>query len=136
MQLSENAIKAAISAAIKEMNLPTEEKQVVQIKIEGEAVVRRGQDYQQVIDHTIPYSAILALALSKLNGVTVASLMRETLEAIEDGSMEATEKALKENAKEALKELKGTALRNCSGKVTFEKGSISGKAEGTFCQIC
>lgn len=132
--LSENVIKAAIKAAIMELDLPRGEEQVLDINIQGTAIVRQGQDYIQAIDHTIPYAELLQVALSKLNGVTVSALMREVLEGIENGGVDTSE--VKENAKQALRELKGLAQRNCSGKITFQKNGITGTAEAEFCMVC
>lgn len=72
-----------------------------------------GEDYEQhIVAKADPWS-ILAIALSKLNGVTVESLIREVTEELGD---EIT--TIKAQAKEAMEVVKGKTLTSCKGKIT------------------
>ena len=79
-----------------------------------------GPDYEQVINHSIPWDSLFALALSKCNAATVDSLVREYIERDEQGLLPDTE-TLKSAALGALTRIKGAAgKRACKGKVTGE----------------
>ena len=81
------------------------------IRVQG--TVRKGEDAEQVIHMKCDTWNILAVALSKLNGVTVESIVREAIGYDED---EVT--AIKEQAKVALDKIKAPAKEMTAGKVT------------------
>ena len=81
------------------------------VRISG--TIKKGEDCEQVVAQKAKPWGLLGLALSKLNGVTVDSLVREFVEL---GEVEQEE--IKESADNAVKEIKGTVVGNCSGKVT------------------
>lgn len=117
-KISQAIIKVAVKEWIK--NNPDFERDIEQnldISINGTVSVKKGKDYQQVIDRTIPYAGLLALAMSKLNNVTLKSLMKEYF----DTEFDIDENQLKENAKIAIKDIKGTANKKCNGKIVFKE---------------
>lgn len=74
--------------------------------------VKVGEDYEQrIVAKAQPWD-LLAVALSKLNGVTVEALVREAL----DGSIAAEE--IKAQADAAMETIKGETVTTCKGKVT------------------
>ena len=75
---------------------------------------RIGHDYEQRIAPAADVWGLLAVALSKLNGVTVDAL----LEAYESGEFDTA--AVKAQAAEAVAKIKDSTLRVCKGKVTVE----------------
>ena len=81
------------------------------VRVQG--TVRKGEDAEQVIHMKCDTWNILAVALSKLNGVTVESIVREAIGYDED---EVT--AIKEQAKVALDKIKAPAKEMTAGKVT------------------
>ena len=72
-----------------------------------------GDDYEQRLVAKADPFALLAVALSKLNGVTVDALVREALEADPEEI-----KAVKASASEAIQALKAPTMSVCLGKVT------------------
>ena len=75
--------------------------------------VRCGDDYtQRIVAKADPWT-LLAVALSKLNGVTIDSLVSEALAADK-----ATIKAIKAKAAEAIEAVKAPTTKDCKGKVT------------------
>lgn len=89
------------------------------VRIRGTLTV--GEDYDQRITAAIPVWELLALALSKLNGVTVNALVHEHTTLSQDGADPgAAERleAVKASAREAVDKIKGTSLQRCKGKVT------------------
>lgn len=75
--------------------------------------IKVGEDYvQNIVAKAQPW-ALLAVALSKLNGVTIDAITREA-EAIAAGEVE----AVKENAEKAIAAIKNTTTSVCKGKVT------------------
>jgi hypothetical protein len=92
------------------------------IDIEGE--VKRGEDYdQQVVQAAKPWLIIVKL-MSKLNGVTIESVVEEVLsdEGIESP---ASVKALEKRAADAAKRIKASTTRRCNGKVTTKLTATS-----------
>lgn len=84
----------------------------------GEAVVhvsyslKVGEDYEQrIVQKACPFE-LLALALNKLNGVTVESLVAEALA----GGVDTDD--LKARVTDAVSKIKGTTVTTCKGKVT------------------
>ena len=88
-------------------------------KASGSALVRLswdltvGGDYDQKINHTIPWERLFATALGKLNGTTVEALVREAL------SGDGAPAEVKEEAQAAVAAIKGAQPpRRARGKVT------------------
>lgn len=71
-----------------------------------------GNDYEQNIVAKADPWALLAVALSKLNGVTVDVIVRESV----DGSISA--ETIKAEADAAIQKIKATTKSSCKGKVT------------------
>lgn len=120
----DDALRAPLALALTKAKVTANRDEIEPGELHGTALVRVawdlkvGPDYEQVIGHTIPWQKLLGLALSKLNGTTVDSLVREYIEAEEEGSLD-DGKALKAAAAQALERIKGAAApRQCSGKVT------------------
>ena len=81
------------------------------VRVQG--TLTRGKDYeQQIVAKADPWT-LLAAALSHLNGVTVNSLVKESLTADP-----ALVKSVKESANDALGAIKAPTKTPCNGKVT------------------
>ena len=76
-----------------------------------------GEDYEQRLVAKVDFAALFAVAMSKLNGVTIDALVREALEA-DPGEI----KEIKARASEALETIKAPTMSFCKGKVTTELG--------------
>ena len=74
-----------------------------------------GEDYEQRLVAKADPFALLAVALSKLNGVTLEALVREALEADPAEIKEITARAA-----EAVQALKAPTMTVCNGKVTTD----------------
>ena len=74
-----------------------------------------GEDYEQRLVAKADPFALLAVALSKLNGVTLEALVREALEADPEEIKE-----IKARASEAVQALKAPTMTVCNGKVTTD----------------
>ncbi len=73
--------------------------------------LRVGEDYtQQIVGKAQPWD-LLAVALSKINGVTVESIVREALTGVDTTEIKA-------QAKAAMASVKGVTETACKGKVT------------------
>lgn len=81
------------------------------IRVQG--TVRKGEEAEQVIHMSCDTWNILAVALSKLNGITVEAIIREALNIEEDKVT-----AIKEQAKIALDAIKAPAKQKVAGKIT------------------
>jgi predicted DNA-binding protein len=90
----------------------------VDFTLQGSAIVRKGEDFKQVQSMALPYDAIIAVLLSKLNGVTIESVIREALES----DIKISE--VKAQATAALKRIKSTAYKNTSGKLTLRETTL------------
>lgn len=77
---------------------------------------KKGADYTQRFVAKADAWGLLAVALSKLNGVTVESLVREHLDQDED-----TKKQIKAKADAALQKIKSSTIGTANGKVTSVK---------------
>ena len=80
----------------------------VYVRVQGTVTV--GKDYEANIVASIPALKLLAVALSKLNGVTIASLLREV------GNVD--EAPVKKEAQDAVNAIKDGSKKTCKGKVT------------------
>ena len=78
--------------------------------------VKVGEDYEQVVAQSAKPWALLAAALNRLNGVTVASLVAEA-EALAAADVQ----AVKDSTADALASIKAPTVKTCKGKVTFGK---------------
>lgn len=81
------------------------------IRIKGD--ITKGDDYKQDIVLKADPWGLLAVALSKLNDITVEALTREALKLTKDKMTK-----IKEQAKEAIIKVKGPTETKCNGKVT------------------
>lgn len=111
------------------VNSNREQEYKINFLIGGEVVVKRGHDYKQVISFSLPYDKMIAVLLSKLNGVTIDSVVREALESDLDTS------DIKAKASEALKSIKGLGERNCSGKITLPHVEVL-SSDVDVCEYC
>jgi hypothetical protein len=85
----------------------------VDFKVHVSGKIMKGEDYDQPIVAKCDFALLFAVALSKLNGVTVESIVRDSLTAnpaMVDG--------LKAQAAEAIEKIKETTITRCNGKVT------------------
>lgn len=92
----------------------------VDVTVRVKGLVRRGEDYTQEIVNKIDTWLLLGVALSKLNGATAESIVREAIEIEESDAGDTLTKKVKEAAKVAIKKLKGTTDTDCNGKVTHD----------------
>jgi hypothetical protein len=81
------------------------------VRVRG--TVRKGEDSEQVVHMKCDTWNILAVALSKLNGVTVEAIVREAVGLDKDAVT-----AIKKQASEALDKIKAPAKQVTAGKVT------------------
>ncbi len=81
------------------------------VRVKGS--LKKGEDYDSEIVAKAEPWLLLAVALSKLNGVTVDSIVREALTADE-----ALVEGLKVSAAEAIKAIKAPTNTRCAGKIT------------------
>ena len=105
------AKEIAKTDSLVNLNRKTEVK--VDFTISGSAIVKKGEDYEQISSFAVPYDRLVAVLLSKLNGVTLEAVLREAMDEDLDVSL------VKAQASEALKRIKGTAVRASAGKLTI-----------------
>lgn len=113
--MNEKLIKDILAQLANESQEVLKNREVeheVSFTITAKGVVKKGEDYEQVISFGLPYDKIIAVLLSKLNGVTIEAVVREALES----DLDDTE--IKARASKALETIKGKGKRNCSGKLT------------------
>jgi hypothetical protein len=77
--------------------------------------IRVGEDYDQDIVGKIPWITLLGVALSKLNGVSMKSLVREAFDA-----KGIDEEKIKSEAQAAINAIKSLGQTTCKGKVTSD----------------
>lgn len=82
----------------------------ITLKIRGTVTV--GEDYDQKLVAKADPWALLALALTKLNGVTVDALVREAV------TTDLSDATIKDRADEAIQAIKEITWSPCKGKVT------------------
>jgi len=112
-------LSKAVAAAQKDNRNATEPGSYgvdTQVVIDVAGTVTVGEDYQQRIVAKADPWTLLAVALSKLNGVTVDSIVREALTADEK-----LVKSIKAQADKAMASVKAPTLTDCKGKVTVSK---------------
>lgn len=78
--------------------------------------IKVGEDYVQRIVGKVPWMALAAVLMNKLNGVTLEAALREALAADKDGA-ELVED-LNARASDAMEILVGSTETPCKGKVT------------------
>jgi hypothetical protein len=81
------------------------------IRVQG--TVRKGEDSEQIVHMTVPHWKLIAVLFSKVNGVTMDSVVKEMLELDDDKAT-----VIKQKAKDALDKVKGPAKQTTAGKVT------------------
>ncbi len=107
----------AAKAATASKGLATGEYPIdVTVRVRG--TVTKGDDYTQDIVGKIDTWLLLGVALSKLNGATAESIVREAVEIEQSANADALTKQVKDAAKSAIREIKGTTATDCNGKVT------------------
>lgn len=115
-----NALIVAIAKAISPENMKAasaklsvgEHKIDSTLRIRG--AIRKGEDYPQVVHMACDQWGMLAVALSKLNGVTMEAIVREAMDMTEEKIAE-----VKEQAKVLIEKYKRQiGTETCSGKVT------------------
>lgn len=79
------------------------------VRVQGELAI--SEDVEAIVSTAIPWQRVAAVALDKLNGVTLESVLREALEG------EVDEDAIGSRAAEAMETLKGTTRRTRKGAV-------------------
>lgn len=75
----------------------------------------KGEYYKQVIHMKVPHWNMVAVLMSKLNGVTVESVIREAFDCPDEQV-----KCIKGQANKAIKALKAPTTSNVAGKVTTD----------------
>lgn len=92
------------------------------VRVRG--TIKVGQDFQKSFWQSADPMGLLALALNKLNGVTVESIMREHLALKNDPVHKAEAKQIKEQVSTALKALSASAVKTAKGQVTVHNPSV------------
>ena len=94
------------------------------VKITGK--LKKGEKYEAPINWSIDWRGLFATALTKLNGVTVESIVAEYLNNADKGiDLE----ALKDQAQKAVDTIKGESVQVCNGKLT---GSVEAEIIDTL----
>ncbi len=113
-----------VAAAQKTVRKSTEAGSLsvdTQVTIDVQGQVNVGEDYsQRIVLKADPFTMFM-VAMSKLNGVTVASIVKEAM-ALDDAK---GLKAVKAEAKAAWEAINSTTETDCKGKVTVVKGSTA-----------
>jgi hypothetical protein len=84
--------------------------------------LKKGEAYEQAVPAKAKPWALLAVALSKLNGVTVESIVEAAL----SGEVDTAE--IEERASVAMEKLKGTTVTPCAGKLTGKVEAVEVEA--------
>lgn len=105
-------IKEATEKAARKETHPGEYPVDFSIRIAGS--IKVGEAYEQRIVAKADAWQLLAIALSKLNGVTVDSIVKEALACTLDPV------SIKEQAEKAIQSLKAPTATTCMGKVTTQ----------------
>lgn len=129
MENLSKVIAKEIAKSDKVVNSSRTKEVRIDFLVQGSAIVKKGDDFSQVSSFALPYDAIIAVLLSKLNGVTIESVMREALA----GTIESAK--VKAQAQAALKRIKGTALKSSEGKITLKETKLT-VSEITTCLNC
>lgn len=89
----------------------------VTVTISG--TLNKGEDYEQNVPAKADSWGLLALALSKLNGVTVESLTKDFVAFSPENIKE-----VKKQAENAIQALKNATVSNCVGKITIPEMQV------------
>lgn len=81
------------------------------IHIKGQ--IKKGEDVEQIVHMKVPHWAIIAVLMSKVNGVTLDAVVREALSLPEEQVTK-----IKEQAAKAIDAVKAPAKSLTAGKVT------------------
>lgn len=108
-------IAKEIAKSDKAINAKRGDEFLVNFTVQGQAVVRKGEDFEQVVSFAVPYEKIIGVLFSKVNGVTMDAVVREALET------DLNDSDIKAQALEAVKRVKGTGVRKMSGKITVKE---------------
>ena len=115
-----NAIETlAVCKAIKEAAEKTASANLapgthtVDCTVRVTGIITKGEDYNQNIVAKADPWTLLAVAMSKLNGVTLESIVKDALNTPEE-----LIEAIKLSAKTAVEAVKAPTLTACKGKVT------------------
>lgn len=104
--------RAAIAkAASMPKGLPAG-KHEVDILVHIKGYINKGEDYESSVYQSIPFDQLFAVAMSKLNAVTIESIVREALADEVDSSI------VKDSVKDAIAKLTEASTKTCSGKTT------------------
>lgn len=122
-------IAQAIAKQAEEIDLNRGQEMLVEYVLQGSAIVRKGEDSEAIVNAAVPYDKLLAVALSKLNGVTVDSIVREALES------DVVTSEIKEQAQQAIAKFKGQSRKIVSGRTTV-KAEILQTEEIHICPNC
>jgi hypothetical protein len=107
-----NFLKKEIDAA----ESPETGEHFVDFLVHVKGSLLKGEDFSKQVPQTAKPWLLFAVALSKLNGVTVDSIVKEAM------SFDAKqEKTVKEQAISALTKIKGTTVKEMKGQVRFGK---------------
>jgi hypothetical protein len=123
------AIAKELANSSELVNLNRGEEHKIDFIFQGEIVVKKGEDFQQIVSFSLPYDKIIAVLLSKLNNVTIESVVKEALESDLDSS------EIKSQASVALNKIKGKGQRSMSGKVTVPSCNMT-LNEVDICKYC
>lgn len=113
------ALSKAVSVSMKDVarDLVSTGRHVGRVKLTVAYDLKVGADYEQEIVAKADPWTLLAVALSKLNGLTVEAIVREAILMPEEMA-----KGVKDMAAAAMATVKGTTVTQCKGKVT---GSVT-----------
>lgn len=135
MELNNKELIKAISKQIAEQSTEvqqTREREFkIWFKIKGEAIVRKGNDFEQIQHFSIDWQKAFMYAVNKLNKDTAFTVLREFLNSPE---IEITNE-LKQRVAEITNEIKGTAKKATAGKITI-KGEFLHSQEIEICENC
>lgn len=123
------AIAKELANSSELVNLNRGEEHKIDFIFQGEIVVKKGEDFQQIVSFSLPYDKIIAVLLSKLNNVTIESVVKEALESDLDSS------EIKSQASVALNKIKGKGQRAMNGKVTVPSCAMT-LNEVDICKYC
>lgn len=103
--------QVALSKAVKATTIEAGNYDVdFTVRVKGS--ITKGEDYESRVTQSASPWKILAVALSKLNGITIESLVKES----EAGEIDTSD--LAKRADDAIGSLKESTLKTCSGKTT------------------
>lgn len=128
--MNEKDIAKVIAKQVQELADKRGTEIKIDFNISGQIVAKKGEDYEQIVNFAVPYEKLLVLALSKLNGVTLDSLVTE---ALLDDYLDTSK--IKAEAVEAVAKIKGKQTRKMSGKLTIQS-TVLEVADVTSCEYC